>query len=79
MNEIEMQELEKVISLNLDELRENLEISLDIIEHDLAETAATIDDLKSEMIQKQINRDLLNERLKAIAKLLACTPIGTSI
>ena len=59
------------LKLRLNNLLEELEISLEVVEGDLAEMSATIDDLKSELIQKQIQRNILNSRLKATDALLA--------
>ena len=59
------------LKLRLNDLLEELEISLEVVEGDLAEMSATIDDLKSELIQKQIRRNILNSRLKATDALLA--------
>ena len=59
------------LKIQLNDLLEELEISLEVVEGDLAEMSATIDDLKSELIQKQIQRNILNSRLKATDALLA--------
>ena len=59
------------LKLRLNNLLEELEISLEVVEDDLAEISTTIDDLKSDLIKKQICRNVLNERLKATDRLLA--------